>query len=694
MKAGSELVIGGELILSGMVLLDEYAAWMWDEDVYFTPRMVREGLKTLGDGRATVRLSSGGGHAMAGEAIRAILATHPGGCDIVVEGIAASAASLLFMAGMVRGMTEGSFLMIHDPAGITAGNEADHLKSAAELSLMADTYAAVYGRAAGKSAAECRAIMRTETWFGAAAAVAEGFATTITDVPASMAQAGAPIPDIEAAKAFVMNVQRTLADRLKEKPGSAAADPVVTAAASSEPAPAATKEETVMSGANPAGAIIPAVSPVVSGQSADEILMQERRRAKEIRDLAAPFMVSGRLVEADVVELLDGGVSVADAGVKLMAKMAVLETPVSRQAAAITRDETDMRLEGMIGALMQKTDGPAEQFKGMRLKNLAIHLSGQKGPFSDADAVRKGMVATTMMGGAVGVSDFAYITTAVMNRTLREAYNRRAATWQAVSGPTMQAPDFRELLSVRFGGDFQLKKVLENGEYEIAQLKDEAEGLTVQRRGRALNLSFEAIINDDLAALSRIPLEFALAARTMESSMVWSLFRSNAALKSDGLALFHATHKNLGTAAVISATSVAAARKAMWEQTAFSSKDTDDFLQVEPNLMLVPPALEMVALQFTSQTMAAKDGDTNPFKSTVTAITVPNLGAFAGGSDISWYMVSSDLPPISTANLEGYDSPTIVTTDGMNPDMVSMSARHFFAAAVTEFRGASKNPGL
>jgi hypothetical protein len=74
---------------------------------------------------------------------------------------------------------------------------------------------------------------------------------------------------------------------------------------------------------------------------------------------------------------------------------------------------------------------------------------------------------------------------------------------------------------------------------------------------------------------------------------------------------------------------------------------------------------------------------------------VPNLGAAAGagGSETAWYLVSSDLPPISVAYLDGYQAPTVQTIEGMNPDKVTMNARHIFGAAPAEFRGCFRNPG-
>ncbi|MFN3277937.1 MAG: hypothetical protein ACK41Y_06010 [Paracoccus hibiscisoli] len=57
-------------------------------------------------------------------------------------------------------------------------------------------------------------------------------------------------------------------------------------------------------------------------------------------------------------------------------------------------------MNGMIGALMGETEGPASQFRGMRLRHLAMELAGPGRGFNDTDAIRRGMRATTMMGGA------------------------------------------------------------------------------------------------------------------------------------------------------------------------------------------------------------------------------------------------------------------------------------------------------
>ncbi|WP_176408620.1 Clp protease ClpP [Haematobacter massiliensis] len=707
MKTGNDLIVNGELVLSGDVLEDSWVGWMWEEDVFFAPSMVRQALSALGEGRITIRLNSNGGHVMAGEQIRAMLAGHPGGVKIVVEGIAASAASLIFMAGAERLMSSGSHIMIHDPSGLVWGSEDDARALADQLGVIANTYAAVYAAASGQTIEACRAIMKagsnnSGTWYGPEAAIAGGFADAVVSANSEKNEDDPfPAAALASIQSAYMSARDQLGQRVREgmskeraiRPGR-------------QPVAARDKEkEGSMPNINPTTGNpvnptpTPAPAPAEMHAGAAEAIAQERKRVKDIREMSAPHLAAGRIMQEDVDGLIDDGVSANDAASRILAKMAANEPP-GRSASPhsrLTRDETDTRMEGMIGALMGSTEGPASDYRGLRLKRLAMELgagSRHGYGFDEASAVRRGMVATTMLGGALGVSDFAYITTQVMGRSLMAEYTRRTPTWQLVTGTPISAADFREIYAVRFGGDFMLKEVKENGEYEEAGLTDEAEGLKVQRRGRTINLSFETVINDDMGAFNRIPREFATAARNMESSMVWGLIRANAALKSDGKALFHADHGNLGSpAAAISVTSIAAARKAMLEMKAFGSKDPDDFIVAEAERLIVPPALELTALKFTAEIVPGKSDDANPYRSRFQLSTVPHLGAAAGGSDTAWYLIDPDLPPVQHAFLEGYEAPRIETIDGMNPDVVRMNARHIFGAANVEFRGAYKNAG-
>jgi len=205
-------VNGQELTLSGTVGVD------WFDDG-FTHAEVVTALAGL-DGDITVHLNSGGGIAADGAAIHATLTTYPGDVHIIVEGIAASAASLIAMAGDTITMADGAVMMIHDPLNITIGNSADHAKTIEELEAYAKAYARVYAKRSGKTADECREIMKAETWFDGEEAVAAGFADNAGEEKAKpvaaydyRAYAHAPKRFVAQAKAKDWSIARHLTNQ-------------------------------------------------------------------------------------------------------------------------------------------------------------------------------------------------------------------------------------------------------------------------------------------------------------------------------------------------------------------------------------------------------------------------------------------------------------------------------------------------
>lgn len=128
-----------------------------------------------------VHVNSPGGVATEGAAIHALLSARRGRTDIVVEGIAASAASLIAMAGETVTMSAGAVMMIHDPSGYTFGTAAEHLKQIEALETLATAYARVYADKSGKTIEECRQIMVATTWLTPEQAVEAGFADETTE---------------------------------------------------------------------------------------------------------------------------------------------------------------------------------------------------------------------------------------------------------------------------------------------------------------------------------------------------------------------------------------------------------------------------------------------------------------------------------------------------------------------------------
>jgi ATP-dependent protease ClpP protease subunit len=130
-------------------------------------------------GPLTVGINSAGGDVFDGLAIHSAISSYPGPVTTVVDGLAASIASVIFQAGQTRVMSPGSMCMVHDAFSVCAGNEAEMTAMASTLSKVSDNLAGVYAARCGGTSAQWRQIMRNETWFTADEAVASRLADRV-----------------------------------------------------------------------------------------------------------------------------------------------------------------------------------------------------------------------------------------------------------------------------------------------------------------------------------------------------------------------------------------------------------------------------------------------------------------------------------------------------------------------------------
>jgi ATP-dependent protease ClpP protease subunit len=126
--------------------------------------------------RIELRINSPGGSVFDGVAIYNNLVAHPAQVDVHVDGMAASIASVIAMAGDTITMGHGSQMMIHDGWGLCVGNAADMRVLADLLDKCSDDIAGFYARRAGGPVSEWRDTMRLETWYTDEEAVAAGLA--------------------------------------------------------------------------------------------------------------------------------------------------------------------------------------------------------------------------------------------------------------------------------------------------------------------------------------------------------------------------------------------------------------------------------------------------------------------------------------------------------------------------------------
>ena len=133
------------------------------------------------DAPIDLRLNSPGGSVFDAVAIHNALSRHAGTVTVWIDGIAASAASYIAMAGDEIVMPENAFLMIHDPSGLVMGTAADMRDMAGTLDKIAASMLRGYAARSGRPEGEIAGLMAAETWFGAAEALEAGLATRLSE---------------------------------------------------------------------------------------------------------------------------------------------------------------------------------------------------------------------------------------------------------------------------------------------------------------------------------------------------------------------------------------------------------------------------------------------------------------------------------------------------------------------------------
>ena len=165
-----------EILLYGPIAGER--SW-WGDEV--TPRSFAEDLESLNGKDVTVRINSGGGDVFAAHAIHNQLIAYKGKVTVVIDGLAASAATIIAVAGDRIIMPSNALFMIHNPAiGLSDYYGAEELLKAAEaLNTIKGSIVATYRKRCKASAEELAVMMDAETWMGAAECLEKGFVDEI-----------------------------------------------------------------------------------------------------------------------------------------------------------------------------------------------------------------------------------------------------------------------------------------------------------------------------------------------------------------------------------------------------------------------------------------------------------------------------------------------------------------------------------
>lgn len=168
----SEPILERTLFLNGTIAEESW----YDDDV--TPKLFEQELMA-DKGDVTIWINSPGGDCVAAAQIYNMLMNYKGNITVKIDGIAASAASVIAMAGSKVLMSPVSMLMIHNPSTIAAGDKAEFQKAMAMLSEVKESIINAYEIKTKMTREAIAKLMDAETWMDATKAVELGFADDI-----------------------------------------------------------------------------------------------------------------------------------------------------------------------------------------------------------------------------------------------------------------------------------------------------------------------------------------------------------------------------------------------------------------------------------------------------------------------------------------------------------------------------------
>lgn len=437
-------------------------------------------------------------------------------------------------------------------------------------------------------------------------------------------------------------------------------------------------------------------APQAPAVDAEAVRAEERSRVTTITSLCARH----GLEDAFRDDLVARGVTLEQARAAILDKIAdadPLNGRTSEPAPAMARDERAgvQYRDAMANALLHRSNAPGvelsdagREFRGMSLMELARHSLERSG-VSTRGMGRMELAAAALGQRAAGyhtTGDFPLVLANIGNITLREAYRQTPRTFTGWARRATLS-DFRPTTRVQISNAPQLEKVPEGAEFKYGTFGEASTQYALATYGKIIALSRQMLINDDLGAFTRVANSFGARAAQLEGDLVYAILLQNPNM-SDGTALFHANHGNLGTSAVIDEDSMIEAYEAYAAQTDIDGTSID----VMPQFIIVPPGQRAVeARKLLTATTPVSTDDVNTFAGRLTVVEERRLM----GSPAPWFLAASPalIDTVEYAYLDGQDGVFTETRNGFEVDGVEIKARLDFAASAIDWRGLFKNAG-
>lgn len=597
-----------------------------------------------------VEINSDGGSVQAGVSIYTALVGWPGGVTTEVSGWALSVASAILMAGSTRRCYSTSLVMVHAPWMDASGNSQALRERAELLDRVAETMKAAYRRSGQPEHVIAGWLSGPDHWFVAQEAVDAGLVTELV----TESETTNP-PEFANAMACAIRIPSHIAPRIS---------------------PMTTSLNT------PNRATIEAAA-----------VRAESERRAQIRASAQPFMQHAGMPEFIRQLEDDTSVTPAVAGHRILAKLGEGASPIAGRGRPQLPGED--RLKDFTAAavdvlLMRGGVKVAEPHPAARdIQRMGI-VAMAESFLSMTGADLRDRTASGLIQAAMGTDDFPSLLSATAGKALALGYENAPIGHTLFTGERDVA-NFKPQTLVNLGEAPELEEVPELAEYKSGALQDSATTFQIVTSGKILEISRQALINDDLGALTAVPASMGTAARRMEADKVFGVLTNNPNMR-DGVPLFHASHGNLGAAGQLNFDNLAAARAAMRKQKGIAGLG---YLDPQPRFLIVPVALETAAEQLISSLVDPSKSNDTPnleFIRRLTLVADPRLDA---DSETAWYLAASpsQIDGILRVYLDGQRGPSIEENSEFRRDVTGYKVRLDFGVGVIDFRALYKNPG-
>lgn len=644
----------------------------WDDESV-TAKAFVEDLAAVEANYLTLRINSYGGSVSDGLAIFNAIRRHPAATVAEIDGVCASIASLIAMAADTVRMPENAIAMIHAPWGGALGNAVDMREMADTLDRYAKAMTSAYAPRLGEDTARAWLTDGKDHWLNADEALAAGFCDEITPalaIAASIPEQYRPVAAATHTKEAIMATED------KAAPTPAAPNVVEIKAAALAEVQAALRERNA------------------SIKSRFDALA--KANPSSVDQIRAVYDEAMADTDTDVNAFTD----------KALAAL-VQQAPVAgthNTRPELLADEADKRREAVTASIMARAaipeaDGKVRStagnpYRGHSLMDLARDCLVRAGVRTD------GMTKMEIVGAAFtqSTSDFPVMLENVMHKTLQSSYAIAADTWRRFCA-TGSVSDFRAHNRYQIGSLGDLVAVNELGEFQNKSIPDgRKQSVIVGTYGDIINLSRQAVINDDLGAFVGLAqARGRAAARTIENTVYATLALNGGEgpALSDGAAIIDATHGNIAT--VLDKPTVLSIENMILKMAAQKDVSGNDYLDLRPEIMLLPIGLELTARILNTATfdpaatLSTKNTNTpNPYQGYFSDIIgTPRL------SGNRWYVFAnpSIAPVLEVSFLDGVQEPQMEMEQGFTVDGARWRTRLDFGVSGVGYEGIVSNVG-